>query len=50
MNFSTHLISWQDFGNPIVLKDSNNTVKVDLSSSLATNYSGFFSDAYLMQG
>ncbi|HTL71812.1 MAG TPA: sialate O-acetylesterase, partial [bacterium] len=39
---STNLISWVEFGNPVLLRSSNSPVEVDFSPFIATNKSGFF--------
>ena len=39
---STNLISWADFGDPVLLRGSNSTFDVDFSSYMTTNRSGYF--------
>ncbi|MCX6930651.1 MAG: hypothetical protein NT154_46710, partial [Verrucomicrobia bacterium] len=39
---SSNLTSWVEFGNPVLLRNSNSTVAVDFSPYMATNRSGFF--------
>lgn len=42
MTLSTNLTSWQEFGVPVLLRDSNSPVEIDFSTYLATNNSAFF--------
>ena len=39
---SSNLTSWVEFGNPVLLRNSNSTVAVDFSPYMATNRSVFF--------
>ncbi len=42
MLVSSNLNSWMEFGEPVLLRESNNTVEVDFTPYLTTNSSGFF--------
>lgn len=39
---STNMISWAEFGGPVLVTDSNRSVEVDCSTYISTNKAGFF--------
>jgi len=39
---SSNLVSWAEFGTPVLLRDSNSTAEIDFSQYVETNRSGFF--------